>query len=239
MAIRRKPGEVAGFDVVRAMNKSRSGQGSTPPPPKKPNAPPDATPDQPEDPNKKGTRAKVRKTAVPTKHVYVCYECGYEFTVAGVAHSLYCAKCRTILNQTDYTITKRHDVPIKTAGTVTIEPDGIWKGKSLSARDVILKGKHESGLIKAFRKLELHAGANVQLDKVEAGCLIIHEGNELKLEKRLVMKDVELFGVIDGELETTGRLIIRAGGHMKGTLKTKHITIDEGGRANRRCFDWC
>lgn len=211
------------------MKKARDSHGSAPPPPKKPNAPPAATPDQPEDPNNKGTRAKVGRTAVPTKHIYVCYECGYEFTVAGKAHSLYCAKCRTILNQTDYTVSKRHDVPIKTAGTVTIDPEGIWKGKALSARDVILKGKHESGVIKAFRKFELHPGAEANFDEVETNLLVVHAGVTLKLTSPLKMKDVEVFGVIDGDVETTGRITIRAGGYVRGKLKTKFITIDEGG----------
>ena len=228
MAAKNKAGEVSGFDVVRAVKMARPGQGSAPPPPGKPPAPPSSGPG-PEPPDETPSPpAKIGKTAVPTKHEYVCYECGYRFTVAGKAHTLYCAKCRTILNQTDYTIDKPHDVSIVTAGTVTIEADGVWSGGSLAARDVILKGRHEGGTIKAFRKLVIHPGAGIKLSACETESLVLLEGSVLKAEAPMRLRDLELHGVFEGELEATGLVAIKAGGHFVGRLTARHLSVEDG-----------
>lgn len=219
---------MSGFDVVRAVKHVRDHQGSAPPPPKKPPAPPSATPDQPED-RKPSPAVKIGKTAIPTKHEYVCYECGYRFTVAGKVRTLYCAKCRTILNQADYTIDKPHDVSIVTAGTVTITPEGSWTGGSLSARDVILQGRHEGGAIKASRRMEIHPGATFKLENMETESLVIKGGAHVKAESPMKFRDVDIHGLLEGELAADGLVTIFSGGHFRGSLKTGHIRIDEGG----------
>lgn len=228
MADKHKAGEMSGFDVVRAVKHVRDHQGTAPPPPKKPPAPPSAAPDQPDD-KKPAPSVRIGKTAVPTKHEYVCYECGYRFTIAGNVRTLYCAKCRTILNQTNYSIDKPHDVSIVTAGVVTITPEGTWTGGSLSARDVILQGRHEGGTIKASRRLEIHPGAVFKLENVEAESLVIKPEAIVKAELPMKFRDVEILGELEGELEAEGLVSILPGGHFKGRLKTKHIRIEDGG----------
>lgn len=229
MAAKRKAGEMSGFDVVRAVKHVRDQQGSAPPPPPKPPAPPSAGPEPPEE-NKPSVR--IGKTAVPTKHEYVCYECGYRFTVAGKVRTLYCAKCRTILNQADYTIDKPHDVSILTAGTVTITPEGTWAGGSLSARDVILHGRHDGGTIKASRRLEIHPGAVFNLGNIETESLIVRAEAAIKAETPVTFRDIELHGEFVGDLTAEGLVTIHPGGHFQGRLTTMHLRVEEGGGLN-------
>jgi cytoskeletal protein CcmA (bactofilin family) len=228
MAPKGKIEPVSGFHVVRAVKQVRDHQGSAPPPPPKPpRAPPEKPPDQPDDGKSKS--ARIGKTAVPTKYEYECHKCGYQFTIAGKVQTLYCAKCRTILNQADYTIDKHHDVSIVTAGVVKIGPEGVWAGGDLLARDVVIEGRHEGGTIKSMRRLEVCPGAQVQLDYIQAKDLLVRAGAELALGSEREFRDVEIAGTIDGALNASGLVTIHAGGHFKGKLVTKHLVVEDGG----------
>jgi len=224
---RHEPGEVSGYDVVRAAKRARELQGSAPPPPPRPPlAPPAQPPDQPE-PEK--SKARIGKTALPNKYEYTCYQCGYEFTVAGRVHTLYCAKCRTILNQANYTIDKRHDVSIVTAGSVTITPEGIWAGGTLTAREVVLEGKLEAGSIKATARLEIGPNADADWSKLEARDLALREGTTVTWEVPRVFRHVELAGQLEGALECTGSVTIRASGCLRGKVKAPRMKVEDGG----------
>ena len=229
MVDKHKAGEVSGFDLVRAVKHVRSHPGSAPPPPppRPPPAPPTSPPNEPED-GKPAPGVRIGKTAVPTKHEFVCYECGYRFTVAGKVRTLYCAKCRTILNQTDYTIDKPHDISIVTAGSVRIAPDGVWSNGTLSARDVIIEGRHESGAIKAFRRVEIGPGAVFDLSVITTDTLVLREGVTVNSETPLTFRDVELHGTFNGTLESPGLVKLFAGSILRGKLKTPRLVMEDG-----------
>jgi len=224
---RPEPGEVSGYDVVRAAKRAREQQGSVPPPPPKP---PQATPEKPPDqPEPEKSKARIGKTALPNKYEYTCYQCGYEFTVAGRVQTLYCAKCRTILNQTNYTISKRHDVSIVTAGTVTITAEGVWAGGTLTARDVILEGGSvEAGAIKATARLEVGPAATIDWSKLEARDLILREGVKTRWADSRTFRHVDLAGQLEGELKCTGSITIRSPGYFQGRLTAPRMTVEDG-----------
>lgn len=229
MAARHKTEPMNGFDVVRAVKHVRNHQGSAPPPPPKPpRAPPDKPPDQPGDDRPGKQSARISKTAVPTKYEYTCHACGYTFTIAGKVQTLYCAKCRTVLNQSSYTISRRHDVSIVTAGVVTITPDGVWAGESLTAREVILEGQHERGTIRATSKLVIGPGAVARMADITAPDLLVKAGASLFVDEPVTFRNVEVAGEFVGELNATGLVTIRAGGHFKGKLVTKHVIVEDG-----------
>lgn len=228
MAPKGKVEPVSGFHVVRAVKHVRDQQGSAPPPPKKPpRAPPEEPPDHPDD--GKSPSARIGKTAVPTKYEYECHKCGYQFTIAGKVQTLYCAKCRTILNQSDYTIDKPHDISIVTAGVVKIAPEGEWVGGDLLARDVVIQGQHTGGTIKAMRRVEVGAGAQVDIARINTRDLLVGAGAAVILHQAREFRDVEIAGVLEGELTASGMVTIRAGGHCKGRLVTKHLVVEDGG----------
>lgn len=229
MAARQKTEPVSGFDVVRAVKQVRDHQGSAPPPPRKPPpAPPEKPPDQPDEGSPKPA-ARISKTAVPTKYEYTCHKCGYTFTIAGKVQTLYCAKCRTILNQSNYTISKRHDVSIVTAGVVTIAAGGVWAGESLTAREVILEGQHEQGTIRATHRLVIGPGASPRMADISAVDVLVRAEASLFLDAPVTFRNIEIGGEFIGELHATGLVTIRAGGHFKGKLVTKHLVVEDGG----------
>lgn len=231
MAPKGKVEPVSGFHVVRAVKHVRDQQGSAPPPPKKPpRAPPEPPPDHPDD--GKPSSARIGKTAVPNKYEYECHKCGYQFTIAGKVQTLYCAKCRTILNQSDYTIDQRHDVSIVTAGVVTIKPAGVWAGGELLARDVVIEGRHEGGSIKAMRRVMLGSGASINIADISTKDLLIGAGCVVPLNEPRSFRDVEIAGELSGELTSTGVVTIRSGGHFKGKLVSKHLIVEDGGGLN-------
>lgn len=228
MAAKHKAGEMDGFDIVRAVQHARTQQGSAPPPPRKPPpAPSGKPPDAPDEGLPRSVR--IGKTAVPTKYEYTCYQCGYAFTVAGKVQTLYCAKCRTILNQSSYTIDKRHDVSIVTAGTVTITSTGIWAGNSLTAREVVLEGQHEQGHICASNRLIVGPGCLPRMADIEAPDLVVRPETSLFLDAPASFRNVELAGEMTGELEVRDLVTIRAGAHFKGKLTARRLILEEGG----------
>jgi cytoskeletal protein CcmA (bactofilin family) len=227
MAAKDKAEPVSGFDIVRAVKQVRDQHGSAPPPPRPPRAPPGKPPDQPPDDPK--PKARIGKTAVPTKYEYTCHKCGYNFTIAGKVQTLYCAKCRTILNQSDYTIDKRHDVSIVTAGMVKIASNGIWAGDSLTAREVVLEGQHECGKIRATHRLVIGPGALPRMGDIEAQDIAITAEASLFMDAVAAYRNIEIAGEFIGELHASGLVTIRPGGHFKGKLVARHLVVEDGG----------
>lgn len=173
--------------------------------------------------------SRINHTAMPTKHEIMCYECNYEFQITGRSPTTHCPKCRKMLEIKDYTIDGDWSETIKTAGKIHITADGVLKVGELMATDIILDGSVEDGKLRAYRWLELGAGATMPSKGVKCTNLRVGEGASIKLPRKAKYRDVEILGALKGKFSVSGTLTITSTGSLEGSVAGEHLVVEEGG----------
>lgn len=182
-----------------------------------------------EPPDLKALGAAISHTAVPVKHVIECHECGYKFQLHGRASTTNCSKCRATLDLADHIIENRWSGSLKTAGKIRITSDGVVEAGSLVGSDIILEGTIKAAIVRAIRRLELHAGARFSEPNVVAADLLIAPGATIAFVEPAEFRDVEIAGTLRANLHATGLVTIRAGGCFKGEVHCPRLVVDDGG----------
>lgn len=226
MAAQRNPNEVDGFSLVRAVRHAKQEghevKPSAPAEPPSANAPPSA----------EKAPARIGRTALPSKNEIFCYNCGYTFQVTGKVQTLYCAKCRTILEKKDFEVDGESTADITTTGNIKVGPNAVLKGGTLTARDVILAGRMEGGRIKAFRRIELEPGSSWVQEDITASDLRVAAGLNVDWKGKVLFRNVDVHGELNVDLACSGLLSVFPGGHFRGKLQGAHLMVEEGGGLN-------
>lgn len=223
MSALRKSTEVDGLSVVRALRHAQEA-GHDRPPPSEP-----AAPAPPVRPAADAKSARIGRTAIPTRHEIHCYECQYAFQITGRAHKLFCAKCKTELEQADVTLDTECRETVKTTGVIRLAAGGTLVAGALIACDVVLAGKVRGGTVKAYRRLEIEAGAEFDQDLLSSMDLRVGPGAIVTFRGKKMYRHVEVAGELDAHLAANGVITVRAGGHLKGRLFGGHLVVEEGG----------
>lgn len=225
MAALRKSNEVDGFSLVKAVRHAKA-EGHEPKP-----ASPVAPASVPPPPAEKAS-ARIGRTALPSKNEIFCYNCGYTFQITGQVQTLYCAKCRTILEKKDYEVNGESTADITTTGNIRVGPQAVLKGGTLIARDVMLAGRMEGGNIKAFRRIELEPGAAWVQEQIVATDLRVAAGATVEWKGKVLFRNVDVYGELKVDLACSGLLSVFPGGHFRGKLQGAHLLVEEGGGLN-------
>lgn len=226
MAAQRNPNEVDGFSLVRAVRHAKQEGHEV-----KPSAPA-AAPSVDAPPPVEKAPARIGRTALPSKNEIFCYNCGYTFQVTGKVQTLYCAKCRTILEKKDFEVDGESTADLTTTGTIKVGPNAVLKGGTLTARDVILAGRMEGGRIKAFRRIELEPGSQWIQEDITASDLRVAAGLTVDWKGKVLFRNVDVFGELNVDLACSGLLSVFPGGHFRGKLQGAHLMVEEGGGLN-------
>jgi len=181
----------------------------------------------------------IAKTIVPTKRTIRCFKCGYEFKLAGTTHAVYCAKCREKIDMGDYVIDRPWSEEIKTGGSVIIRPTGRLENVRIHAGNVILEGAlDENSSIECTQWLELGGAAQPHPRQLTMRNLRVAAGASMAFKYKLQVHHLELLGTLDADVEASGLVSIRPGGHLKGTVRGAHLQVEEGGGLSARVFIW-
>ena len=158
----------------------------------------------------------------------MCYECAYEFDIAGKVKSTFCPKCRIDLTFEDLTVSDAYEGDLKTAGTITITEAGVVKNGELFANFVILHGAVQGGSLHAYRELELGPTADVDWERVKTPNLKILEGAEYA-HAECRYTNIDVYGVLNSSVVATGSVIVRATGCVRGEVHAARLIVEEGG----------
>lgn len=181
----------------------------------------------------------IVKTIQPTKRTIRCFDCGYEFQLSGTTRTIYCSKCREKIDLGDHVIDGPCSGEIKTGGSVIIRPTGRLEGAHIRAGNVILEGNlDDHSSIECTQWLELGGEAAPHPRQLVMRNLRIAAGKAMKFKYKLQAHHVELLGTLEADLEASGLVSIRAGGHLKGTVRGAHLEVEEGGGLSARVFIW-
>ena len=215
-------GLIDGFSSVQALRRiaERTQEHSAKPPEAAPAAHPEAAPGK--------VSARITRTAVPQKFEVICYECQYTFPVTGRVTDTSCPRCRVKLEKRDYLLDREFGHAIKTIGTVQLRPGGVLKDTTVVARSVILAGDASQAVIDC-QLLQLRDGAQVELAKSRFRDLLIEADAHLVIPRTLSCRNIEVRGELDASLSAEGMILVKAGGHLKGSVRTAHLTVEEGG----------
>ena len=181
----------------------------------------------------------IVKTIQPTKRTIRCFKCGYEFQLSGTTKTIYCSKCREKIDLGDYVIDRPWSEEIKTGGSVIVRPTGRLENVRIWAGNVILEGEmDEHSSIECSQWLELGGQAQPHARQLTMRNLRVAAGVSMAFKYKLQVHHLELLGTLEADVEAAGLVSIRAGGHLKGTVRGAHLQVEEGGGLSARVFIW-
>jgi cytoskeletal protein CcmA (bactofilin family) len=173
--------------------------------------------------------ARIGRTVMPTRHEIVCYECDYQFKLAGKAKESVCPKCRTLLVLTDHEIEGEWRTSVKTGGTIRLAPGAVLKTGELIGTDVVIEGRIEGGLVRAFRWLEFGKGASFREESVSGPDLRVAAGGKIALKGQARYRNVEVAGELKAALHASGLITVLPGGLLRGEVHAAHLAVRDGG----------
>jgi len=186
-----------------------------------------------------GDNPHIVKTIQPTKRTIRCFECGYECQLSGTTRAIYCSKCREKIDLGDYVIDRPWSEEIKTGGSVLIQPTGRLENVSIRAGNVIFEGSmDDNSTLECTQWLEISGQANPDPRQITMRNLRISAGTSMKFKYKLQVHHLEVLGTLEADIEAEGLVSIRAGGHLKGTVRGAHLEVEEGGGLSARAFIW-
>jgi len=177
----------------------------------------------------KKSGARIDHTVIPKKYEITCYECDYFFMVSGRIQDTMCPKCHKTLKVLDQTINGEWTESIRSIGTVELKEAAVLNGAEIRARDIILAGNAENGVIRAGRRLDLCKGARVNMAKTRMKDLCIRKGGEFDISTTISCRDLELEGKLKARIFADGIVRIKRGGILDGELHTPHLVVEDGG----------
>ena len=97
--------------------------------------------------------------------------------------------------------------------------------------NLIAEGTEVEGTLKASDDLRV-SGVIVGTLHVDGKAILAEEG---KLDGDLHATDADIAGTVEGNLHISGRLVVKGTAHIKGTIRTKRLIVEEGAEFDGQC----
>lgn len=172
--------------------------------------------------------ARFRQTAMPIRHEIRCYRCGFEFVVTGRLDKVLCHKCRTFLSTENHTVDGLWGGRLETIGAITVTPTGLIKAGEVFAMDLLLHGRIEGGQLNVKRRLEVFAGASLDLASATFRDLVINAGMVLVPAEPVVCRDITIAGELEAVVECSGLVTVKSGGLFRGAIRAPRLAVEDG-----------
>jgi cytoskeletal protein CcmA (bactofilin family) len=177
----------------------------------------------------------IGRTAMPTRHDLLCFECGYHFQIAGRIPSTICPKCKSEIPIRDVTISDAWNDVVKTGGNVTVEEGGCVKGGTVIAKDIVLRGRVEGGTLESRGRLILCRGCGFDPGCLSFDHLEIEEGASIRWKGAARFASCTIRGSLKAQLHCSERIAVAAGGLLEGRAEAPSLTVEDGGGLKGPC----
>ncbi|NNF03797.1 MAG: polymer-forming cytoskeletal protein [Rhodothermales bacterium] len=97
--------------------------------------------------------------------------------------------------------------------------------------NLIAEGTEVEGTLKASDDLRV-SGVIIGTLHVDGKAILAEEG---KLDGDLHATDADVAGTVEGNLYISGRLVVKGTAHIKGTIRTKRLIVEEGAEFDGQC----
>jgi cytoskeletal protein CcmA (bactofilin family)/predicted RNA-binding Zn-ribbon protein involved in translation (DUF1610 family) len=156
-----------------------------------------------------------------------CFECSGKREVPKSATSTICPQCGAYIDLQDYKIAGNCSRTIRTRGHVL-----ITNKAELASNRVVCESADVQGFVRG--SLICSGEARIRLKgkvsgSIEGKKLVIEKKSELTFLRPLQGELIEIEGIVNGRIISTGKVIVRKSGRLIGTVFGRGFIVDKGG----------
>lgn len=170
-------------------------------------------------------KRKEAAKAVEQKRV-ACFDCGTELDVPIAAQSAMCKRCSSYIDLQDYTINNAVSKNFKTKGRFVVESRGYVFNTTVTAREVVLKGRFH-GKLTVENSLTIYSSAEIK-GTLRTQLLVIPAENHFHGKEPLQLGSVDIGGEWVGDLRADTTVTVRSTGRLFGNVRARHLVVEAG-----------
>jgi cytoskeletal protein CcmA (bactofilin family)/predicted RNA-binding Zn-ribbon protein involved in translation (DUF1610 family) len=159
--------------------------------------------------------------------VAYCFECSGKREVPKSATSTICPQCGAYIDLQDYKIVGNYSRAIRTHGHILITPKAELASNRVICGSAAIQGFVRGSLIclgEARIRLKGKVSGSIDGKKV-----VIEKKSELTFLRPLRGELIEVEGIVNGRIISTGKVIVRKSGRLIGTVFGRGFIVDKGG----------
>ena len=159
--------------------------------------------------------------------VAYCFECSGKREVPKSATSTICPQCGAYIDLQGYKIAGNYSRTIRTRGHVLITPKAELASNRVICGSADIQGFVRGSLIcvgEARIRLKGKVSGSIDGKKV-----VIEKKSELTFLRPLRGELIEVEGIVNGRIISTGKVIVRKSGRLIGTVFGRGFAVDKGG----------
>jgi cytoskeletal protein CcmA (bactofilin family) len=156
-----------------------------------------------------------------------CFECDGKREVPKSATSTICPLCGSYIDLQDYKITGNYSRAIRTRGAVYVTPKGDLSTNRVVCEEAQIQGTlrgslHCTGIAKVKLKGKLTGS-------IDGKHILIERKSDLELVRPLKGELIQIQGVVNGRIISSGTVKIDKGGRLTGSVSAKGFVVEKGG----------
>jgi cytoskeletal protein CcmA (bactofilin family)/ribosomal protein S27E len=159
-----------------------------------------------------------------------CFECNNKFKVGRSSRSANCPACGAYISLEDIELNLPSSQTIKTRGDVMIRKRGHLSASHLFARDLRCYGLIEANIFCSGDATFKTTGTII--GDVKCKKFLVEKGSEITFMNSINAEEVEVHGIITGNVFSSGKILIGNGGAINGDVTARSVSIEPGGELN-------
>lgn len=180
-----------------------------------------------------GTLQKMREQGAFRQQYFKeaeCFECNNKFKVGRSSRSANCPACGAYISLEDIELNLPSSQAIKTRGDVMIRKRGHLSAAHLFAKDLRCYGLIEANIFCSGDATFKTTGTII--GDVKCKKFLVEKGSEITFMNSINAEEVEVHGVITGNVFSSGKILIGNGGAINGDVTARSVSIEPGGELN-------
>lgn len=179
-----------------------------------------------------GARAQPKAAPSPAARLgpsrkVSCYRCGAEHAVSYFAKSTLCPSCGAAIEFGDADFSSNTSRPVDIRGRLTVREGASLNHSRIICTDARIGGR-VAGAILCERSLEFLGDGRMAFPAM-AGKVFIGKRARVEFGLPVECGELEVRGAFFGDVLCGGRVFIRKGGHLEGSVEAPTITVEKGG----------
>jgi len=180
-----------------------------------------------------GTLQKMREQGAYRQQYFKeaeCFECSNKFKVGRSSRSANCPSCGAYISLEDVELNMPSSQSIKTRGDVLIRKRGHVCASHVYAKDLRCFGLIEANMHCSGEAIFKTSGKII--GELTCKKFTVEKGSEISFMNPIHADEMEIHGIITGNVYSRGPVIIGNGGAVNGDVTARSVSIEPGGELN-------
>lgn len=157
-----------------------------------------------------------------------CFACHHQQSVSRAASSTQCARCSLYISLENREIHSPWSQSIHTRGNLIIRKQGAVQGCDIACHDLEAQGRVSASVDCSGDAHFCHSGH--VMGHLYCHKLTIEKGCELVFPQGVKAQEIEVFGMVVGDLSCSGTITIHPDGAVEGNVCSRAVDLRNGGR---------